>query len=276
MECSLAIKGIASTKILQELQGAFLKFTGMEFSFVDLKGKPVIIPQFAGHSCKAFLSSKKKDSAFPDIVTKSCNSLASSKKPVISEYNKMPLAFVPILIEGNAIGAVLMCHGDSQAASSGASKEQFKSAAELLFIFVNYVFKHEFDFLVVSDTDKQYSRNQEAVLKAVAFIKKNYHDKDISLQRVAAEVALSHYYFSHIFKDELKITFIEYLTKVRMDASAKLLKNRNLNVNQIAYAVGYQDPNYFSKVFKRYMKTSPIEYRNNILRKGIEKQIITA
>ena len=61
-----------------------------------------------------------------------------------------------------------------------------------------------------------------------------------------------------------------------MEASAKLLKNRNLNVNQIAYAAGYQDPNYFSKVFKRYMKTSPIEYRNNILRKGTEKQIITA
>ena len=142
MECSLAIKGIASTKILQELQGAFLKFTGMEFSFVDLKGKPVIIPQYAGHSCKAFLSSKKKDSTFPDTVTKSCNSLVSSKKPVISEYNKTPLAFVPILIEGNAIGAVLMCPGDSQAA---ASKEQFKGAAELLFIFVNYVFKHEFE-----------------------------------------------------------------------------------------------------------------------------------
>lgn len=280
MECSLAIKGIASTEILRDLQGAFLKFTGMEFSFIDLKGEPLIISQYAGHSCKTLLSAKKKDTAFLGLVTKSCNSIEGSKKPLISEYNKLPLAFIPIIIEGGVIGALLMCpgdaHGDGQAANTGASRERLKNASDLLFIFINYIFKHEFDFLVVSDTDKQYSRNQEAVLRAVEFIKKNYHDKDISLQRVSGEVALSHYYFSHIFKDELKITFIEYLTKVRIEASAKLLKNRNLNVNQIAYAVGYQDPNYFSKVFKRYMKTSPIEYRNNILKKGVGKQIITA
>jgi len=280
MECSLAIKGIASTKILQDLQGAFQKLTGMEFSFIDLKGEPLIISQYAGHSCKALLSARKKDTAFLDLVAKSCNSLLSSKKPLISEHNKLSLAFIPIIIEGNVIGAVLMCpgtfHRGEQAANLGISREELRSASDLLFIFINYVFKYEFDFLVVSDTDKQYSRNQEAVLKAVEFIKQNYHDKDISLQKVAAEVALSHYYFSHIFKDELKITFIEYLTKVRMEASAKLLKNRNLNVNQIAYAVGYQDPNYFSKVFKRHMKTAPIEYRNNTLKKGAGKQIITA
>jgi len=140
---------------------------------------------------------------------------------------------------------------------------------------INYIFKNEYDFLVISESDKQYSRNQEAIIKAVKYIKKNYHDKEISLQKVAAEVALSHYYFSHIFKDELKITFIDYLTKVRMGAAAKLLKNRNLNVNQIAYAVGYQDPNYFSKVFKRVMKTSPVDYRHNLLKKRAEKQIIT-
>jgi two-component system response regulator YesN len=178
------------------------------------------------------------------------------------------------VIEEKAIGVIMMC--PAQTDNSGIRREQVKSAAELLSILINYIFKHEFDFLVVSESDKQFSRNQEAVLKAVAFIKKNYHDKDISLQKVSSEVALSHYYFSHIFKDELKITFIEYLTKIRMEAAAKMLKNRNLNVNQIAYAVGYQDPNYFSKVFKRYMKTSPIEYRNSVLKKGVEKQIITA
>jgi len=274
MECSLAIKGIASTRVLQEVEDAFLKLTGMEFSFIDLKGKPVIIPQYAGHSCKSLISSKKKDQIFLDLVNKSCANAGSSKRTCFAEYNKLQIAFIPIVIEEKAIGVIMMCPG--QADNSGVRKEQVKNAAELLSILINYIFKHEFDFLVVSESDKQFSRNQEAVLKAVAFIKKNYHDKDISLQKVASEVALSHYYFSHIFKDELKITFIEYLTKIRMEAAAKMLKNRNLNVNQIAYAVGYQDPNYFSKVFKRYMKTSPIEYRNSVLKKGVEKQIITA
>jgi len=276
MECSLAIKGIASTKILRELESAFMKMTGMEFSFIDLRGKPVIIPQYAGQSCKALLTANKKDSGFSDLVAKSCNAIVASKKPLISEYNKLILAFVPIIIEGNVIGAVLVCPGSEQACNHPVAREEVKNASELLFVFINYVFKREFDFLVVSGSDKQYSRNQEAIMKAIGFIRKNYHDKDISLQKVAAEVSLSHYYFSHIFKNELKITFIEYLTKIKMEAAAKLLKNKNLNINQIAYAVGYQDPNYFSKVFKRYMKTSPIDYRGNILKKGIEKQIITA
>lgn len=276
MEYSLAIKGIASTKILKDLENAFLRLTGMELSFIDLKGKPVIIPRYAGRFCRSVLSTKKKDSAFLELVNKACASIAASKKSYLYDYDKLQLAFIPIVTEEKMIGAVLMCPGQRTGPSSDAKKEQLKNAADLLSILVNYIFRREFDFLVVSESDKQYSRNQEAVLKAVAFIRKNYHDKDISLQKVASEVALSHYYFSHIFKDELKITFIEYLTKIRMEAAARLLKNRNLNVNQIAYAVGYQDPNYFSKVFKRYMKTSPIEYRSSLLKKGTGKQIITA
>jgi len=278
MECSLAIKGVSSTKILQDLRNAFLRLTGLEFSLIDIKEKPFIVKQSIGQTCKALLASKKKDRAFLDFIGRSCDIITGSKKPVISEYEGMPLAFIPIIIENDIIGAALMCpsHGDEQSSGSVLSRQKIENASDLLAVFMKYIFKYEFDSLVLSDSDKQYSRNQEAVLKAVEFIKKNYHDKDISLQKVASEVGLSHYYFSHIFKNELKITFIEYLTKIRIEAAAKLLKNRNLNVNQIAYAVGYQDPNYFSKVFKRYMKISPIEYRNNLLRKGVEKQIITA
>ncbi len=277
MECSLAIKGISGAKILRELQGSFLKLTGMEFSFIDLKGKPAIVPQRASHFCKALILVKKKDTAFCALLNKSCEQIAVEKKPCVFEYNRSLFAAVPIVAQEKVIGAVLMCPLQaSELSTVPVTKEQARNAAELLFILINYIFKNEFDFLVVSDSDMQYSRNQEAVISAINYIKKNYYNKDISLQKVSSEVSLSHYYFSHIFKNEFKITFIEYLTKVRMEASAKLLKNRKLNVNQVAYAVGYQDPNYFSKVFKRYMKTSPIEYRESLFKKGVEKQIITA
>jgi two-component system response regulator YesN len=106
----------------------------------------------------------------------------------------------------------------------------------------------------------------------LAFIKDNYHHRNISLESVAKEVYLSHFYFSHLFKRELKMTFIDYLTKVRLEAAAKLLKNIKLNINQIAYAVGYQDPNYFSKVFKRNLGISPIEYRNRVLKDKYRKK----
>lgn len=298
MEQSLATKGIGSVKILRELEDAFFKLTGVDFSFIDLKNQPVILSQYANHFCKVLLSSKK-DSPLFDVIKKTSQHITSTKKPYIYDCHGLTQVMVPIVVNEEVIGAVLTCPiktGDSPKSLPDGivkdkhaqtelqklyqdlpllNRELIKASSELLSLSINYIFKNEYDFLVVEDLDKQYSRNQRAVIKAVKYIKKNYHDKEISLQRVAAEVALSHYYFSHIFKDELKITFIDYLTKVRMKAAAKLLKNRNLNVNQIAYAVGYQDPNYFSKVFKRVMKTSPIEYRHVLLKKGVGKQIIT-
>ena len=228
-------------------------------------------------SLPVILSSKKKDTAFFGLLNKACEQIADTKKPNIFEYNKLLFAAIPIMMQEQIIGAVLMCPPQSgESTTAAVTKERVKNSSELLFTMVNYIFKNEFDFLVISDSDMQYSRNQEAVINAIDYIKKNYHNRDISLQKVSSEVSLSHYYFSHIFKDEFKITFIEYLTKVRMEAAAKLLKNRKLNVNQVAYTVGYQDPNYFSKVFKRYTKTSPIDYRESLFKKGVEKQIITA
>lgn len=298
MEQSLAIKGIASVKILRDLKDAFLKLTGIDFSFVDLKKKPVISPQYGSHFCKILFSSKG-ESPFFDDIEKACRHITVTKKPHIYDCQGLTFSIVPIIVNGEAVGAVLTCPVRNDASPThlpqglvkdkrsqaelqrlyrnlpSLAKEEVKAGAELLFALINYIFKNELDFLVISDSDKQYSRNQEAVIKAVNYIRKNYHDKEISLRKVASEAALSHYYFSHIFKNELKITFIDYLTKVRMEAAAKLLKNRNLNINQIAYAVGYQDPNYFSKVFKKVIKTSPVDYRHNLLKKGVEKQIIT-
>lgn len=298
MEQSLAIRGIASVKVLRDLKDTFFKLTGIDFSFVDLKNNPLISPQHASQFCKVLLSSKK-DSPFFDAVKKACRHIANSKRPYVYDCHGLTQSIIPILVNAQVIGAILTCpirtDGSPKEFPDGIvkdkrpqaqleklyrqlpflTKERIRHSSEFLFTVINYIYKNEFDFLVISDSDRQFSRNQEAVVKAVKFIRKNYHDKDISLKRVASEAALSHYYFSHIFKDELKITFIDYLTKVRMEAAAKLLKNRNLNVNQIAYAVGYQDPNYFSKVFKRMMKTPPLDYRQELLKKGVEKQIIT-
>jgi len=103
--------------------------------------------------------------------------------------------------------------------------------------------------------------------RAIKYIKENYHHEDISLKKVSREVCLSHYYFSHVFKEYCKISFIEYLTKVRLQEAAKLLKNPRLNIDQIAFAVGYQDPGYFSKVFKRAYKISPTRFRRRFFKR---------
>lgn len=106
---------------------------------------------------------------------------------------------------------------------------------------------------VVSNT--KYSINQ-----ALDYIEKNYN-KDLSLKIVSRKVGLSLYYFSHLFKEEIGESFVTYLNKFRISRAKKLLLNCKLNIAEIAYRVGYNDPNYFTRVFKEYEDITPSEFR---------------
>jgi|GEM_PF-4164676 len=108
-------------------------------------------------------------------------------------------------------------------------------------------------------------RAREVIDKATRYIKENYHREDISLKEVASHVCMSYYYFSHLFKNELNITFMDYLNRVKLAHGVELLKNLRLRVKDIAFAIGFQDPQYFSKVFKKYMRISPFDFRREYL-----------
>ena len=68
-------------------------------------------------------------------------------------------------------------------------------------------------------------------------------------------------YFSSIFKQETGTTFVEYLTKVRIDKACELLRCTNSRTAEIGEQVGYSDPHYFSATFKKVMGQSPKDYR---------------
>jgi len=101
------------------------------------------------------------------------------------------------------------------------------------------------------------------VEKAKAYINKDYSDSSITINSLCNYLYISPTYFSFIFKKETKMTFINYLTQVRMDASKELIKATKLKSFEIAYKVGYAEPNYFSYCFKKHFGISPSEYRNN-------------
>lgn len=106
-------------------------------------------------------------------------------------------------------------------------------------------------------------RNARSLGEALKYIRENYN-RDITLEDVARNVYISPYYLSHLFKEELNITFLEYLTMVRMEEAKKLLKNTSLSIVAIASQVGYDDASYFSKVFKKYVGITPAQYRKNL------------
>jgi two-component system response regulator YesN len=75
---------------------------------------------------------------------------------------------------------------------------------------------------------------------------------------------LSPNYLSEQFKKETGTTFVDYLTKVRIDAAIALFKENDLAIWEISAMVGYENPTYFSKVFKKVTGITPIQYKRKL------------
>ncbi|WP_449539152.1 response regulator [Ferdinandcohnia sp. Marseille-Q9671] len=101
---------------------------------------------------------------------------------------------------------------------------------------------------------------QTLLLQAKEYIDKNY-DKSISLDEIAEQIGISSFYLSKLFKERYHVTIIEYLTNTRLEKAKELLVRR-LSLKEIALTIGYKDPNYFSRVFKKEFGISPSEYRS--------------
>ncbi|MCR5747245.1 MAG: helix-turn-helix domain-containing protein, partial [Lachnospiraceae bacterium] len=109
-----------------------------------------------------------------------------------------------------------------------------------------------------SKSAKRYSR---LLQNAISYIDENYASEDISLNSVASTVNISPNHFSTIFSQEVGQTFIEYLITKRMDKAKELLMTTDMRSSEIAYAVGYKDPHYFSYTFKKTQGMTSREFR---------------
>jgi len=106
----------------------------------------------------------------------------------------------------------------------------------------------------------QTKKESSIIENALAYIGNNYN-KDISLVDVSREVNISPYYFSKVFKDETGWNFIEYLTNLRIEKAKELLSSTECSMKEICVMVGYSEPNYFSRTFKKNVGVTPTEYK---------------
>ena len=88
-----------------------------------------------------------------------------------------------------------------------------------------------------------------------------HYREPLTLEQVSAIAELSPAYLSTIFKKDTGMTFLEYLSKIRMDTAKQLLKETNRTVADICGMVGYNDVRYFTKTFTKYSGLKPNEYR---------------
>ena len=100
------------------------------------------------------------------------------------------------------------------------------------------------------------------VRQAKDYIEHHYTNPDLTLNDVSAHVNLSASHFSVVFSQETHQTFKEYLTEIRLIKARELLRMTALRSADIAYRVGYNDPHYFSSVFKKNTGLSPIQFRS--------------
>ncbi len=114
--------------------------------------------------------------------------------------------------------------------------------------------------LALRDRENE-NQGKHVLKKGLKYIEENFSEESFSLNSVAGAIGVSSNYFSSIFSQEMQITFIEYVTKKRMEKAKKLLSQTQLHSSEIAGEVGYKDPHYFSFVFKKTQGCTPREYR---------------
>jgi two-component system response regulator YesN len=98
------------------------------------------------------------------------------------------------------------------------------------------------------------------IVKATREYLESHYTDDISLEDMAAQVNISPQYFSKLIKKTTGFNFIDWLSMLRVKRAKELLTNSNLTVKEVCFMVGYKDPNYFSRIFKKRIGITPSEY----------------
>lgn len=131
-------------------------------------------------------------------------------------------------------------------------------------LLVNSVLYEILHFLINSVPNEKNDKdhNEKIYLnKIISYCAINI-DKQIKVSELAQYLGLDRSYLTRLFKSEMKISLKDYILKTKIDEANDLLKNTDLPINVISRSVGFDDPLYFSRIYKEKQKISPKNYRN--------------
>jgi len=125
-----------------------------------------------------------------------------------------------------------------------------------LFVLITKALKMEWDNSIKNKSPKL----KELIKISVNYIHNNF-ERNISLNDIARFVFLSTSYFTRAFKEEMKISPISYLLKVRVERAMELLRETDHKISDIALSVGFSNQQRFNEIFKKHTKMTPLQYR---------------
>ena len=120
---------------------------------------------------------------------------------------------------------------------------------------------YEFIAEICDFLDDSHDASKTVVERAKLYIEGHFSESGLTLDEVAGAVGMSPNYFSALFKQNEGQSFIRYLTGVRLDHAKRLLGAGDHRSYEVSYQCGYENPTYFSTIFKRHIGMSPSEYR---------------
>lgn len=105
-----------------------------------------------------------------------------------------------------------------------------------------------------------YATEQDVVKKSILFMKSYIH-KNMMLKEIASQFDLSASHFSRLFNQRTRHSPMDYFIHLKIQHACQLLDFTNLRVFEVSKEIGYDDPYYFSRIFKKVMGMSPAKYR---------------
>ncbi|MCI5595231.1 MAG: response regulator [Lachnospiraceae bacterium] len=127
------------------------------------------------------------------------------------------------------------------------------------------------DNLKISLFEKKIAREEkeeareERVITVITRYLQEHLDEELSLAVLAAQFHMNPQYISQLFKNEIGVGFLSYLTNIRMEKAKKLLLSTALSIGEVAEKSGYHDYRVFTKVFKKSEGMTPSQYRKEFL-----------
>jgi AraC-like DNA-binding protein len=120
---------------------------------------------------------------------------------------------------------------------------------------------------------RQLSRAEPVeIWKARKFIDQ-HSDEELSLIKLAKAVNISPNYLSEKFKKVTGVNFVDYVARIRTEKARDLLKDVDLRISEIAFAVGFQSLSQFNRVFKKLLGKSPTEFRASLVKRSKARRV---
>jgi YesN/AraC family two-component response regulator len=172
------------------------------------------------------------------------------QKPTAAQFNRVATKLKQNGVDGDDVALK-----DAYFKTAVVSQKKLDSTTHLLSIFAEHLSMKSNQIMM-----QQANAEPPVITRAKQYIQEHFIE-ELSLERLAAAVHTSTFYFCKLFKKATGINFNQYVARTRAEKAKNLLLNLNLRISEIAYEVGFQSLTHFNRMFKKIVGQSPTEYR---------------